>query len=147
MKKELDEALCKKYPLIFADRHKGMMETAMCWGFDHDDGWYAIIDNLCANIQGHIDWSITNHQSALKWNGEHPDRQYSVREPVPQVVATQVKEKFGTLRFYYTGGDETIEGMVRMAESWSANACEECGAPGTQTDGGWIETLCPAHKQ
>ena len=65
----------------------------------------------------------------------------------PQVVADQVKEKFGTLRFYYHGGDSKVDGMVRMAESMSACMCEECGAPGTQTQGGWIRTLCDTHRK
>jgi hypothetical protein len=129
MKEELDRQLCDKYPLIFADRNKSMQETCMCWGFEHGDGWYNIIDSLCANIQNHIDWQ--NRQG----------------EKVPQVVATQVKEKFGTLRFYYNGGDDVIDGMVRMAESWSAVACEECGAPGTQNSQGWIKTLCETHRK
>ena len=34
MTKELDEALCAKYPKIFANRNKGMQETCMCWGFE-----------------------------------------------------------------------------------------------------------------
>jgi hypothetical protein len=129
MRDELDQQLCEKYPLIFADRNKSVMETCMCWGFEHGDGWYPIIDSLCANIQNHIDWQ--NRQE----------------EKVPQVVATQVKEKFGTLRFYYNGGDDVIDGMVRMAESWSAVACEECGAPGTQNSQGWIKTLCETHRK
>ena len=63
-----------------------------------------------------------------------------------QVVAVQVKEKFGGLRFYYQGGDDKIDGMVRMAESWAAHSCEECGAPGTSGGKGWIKTLCPVHR-
>lgn len=70
-----------------------------------------------------------------------------VPEKIDQVVVDQVKEKFGTLRFYYTGGDDTIDGMVQMAESMSACVCEECGNPGTQTRGGWIRTLCDQHKK
>ena len=65
-----------------------------------------------------------------------------VPELVPQVTLDQVKEKFGTLRFYYTGGDEYIAGLVSMAESMSAVTCETCGNPGTQTSGGWIKTIC-----
>ena len=65
---------------------------------------------------------------------------------IPQVTLDQVKEKFGTLRFYYAGGDDEISGMVRMAESMSAVTCEECGSPGTQTQGGWIKTACAAHR-
>jgi hypothetical protein len=63
----------------------------------------------------------------------------------PQVTLDQVKEKFGTLRFYYSGGDDTISGMVRMAESMSAVTCETCGNPGTRTGGGWIKTACKEH--
>jgi hypothetical protein len=61
---------------------------------------------------------------------------------VPQVTLDQVKEKFGTLRFYYTGGDEYISGMVTMAEAMSGVICESCGNPGKQTSGGWIKTIC-----
>ena len=68
-----------------------------------------------------------------------------VPEPVPQVTLDQVKEKFGTLRFYYSGGDEYIAGLVSMAESMSGVTCETCGKPGTQTGGGWIKTVCIEH--
>ena len=62
-----------------------------------------------------------------------------------QVTLDQVKEKFGTLRFYYTGGDDAIDGMVAMAEAMSGVTCEECGSPGKRVGGGWITTLCEAH--
>ena len=136
MRKDLDEQLCAKYPKIFKDRHGDMRQTAMCWGFECGDGWYNIIDRLCANIQHYTDWNNENHAKGYK--------QY---KEVPQVVAVQVKEKFGTLRFYYDGGDDTISGMVRMAESMSAVTCEECGAPGTTRGRGWIYTACDAHTK
>lgn len=147
MKKELDEALCSKYPKIFKDRHGDMKETLMCWGFECGDGWYKILDSLCGQIQHHIDWSHKNKEFDLKWNREHPDEPREVREPVTQVVAVQIKEKFGGLRFYYDGGDDQIFGMVRMAESWAANTCEECGESGTMRSGGWIRTLCDKHEE
>jgi hypothetical protein len=68
-----------------------------------------------------------------------------VPEPIPQVTLDQVKEKFGTLRFYYSGGDEYISGLVSMAESMSGVTCEECGKPGTRTGGGWVKTVCIEH--
>jgi len=64
---------------------------------------------------------------------------------IPQVTLDQVKEKFGTLRFYYTGGDDYINGLVSMAESMSGVTCETCGKPGTSTGGGWIKTACVEH--
>jgi hypothetical protein len=65
-----------------------------------------------------------------------------VPESIPQVTLDQVKEKFGTLRFYYTGGDDVIDGMVRMAESMSGVTCEGCGNPGERRGGGWVHTYC-----
>ena len=64
-------------------------------------------------------------------------------ESIPQVVTTQVKEKFGTLRFYFDGGDDLIDGMVWLAEHMSYQCCEKCGS--TENIGqtsGWITTLC-----
>ena len=69
-----------------------------------------------------------------------------VPQSIPQVTLDQVKEKFGTLRFYYTGGDEYINGLVSMAESMSGVTCEQCGSPGTTGGQGWITTLCETHR-
>jgi hypothetical protein len=80
------------------------------------------------NIQHHIDWKNKNS------------------EVVPQVTLDQVKEKFGGLRFYYTGGDEHIRGLVSMAESMSEVTCEVCGSPGKRDGNGWISTRCEEHK-
>jgi hypothetical protein len=65
-----------------------------------------------------------------------------VPESIPQVTLDQVKEKFGTLRFYYSGGDDEISGMVRMAESMTGVTCESCGNPGERRGGGWVHTYC-----
>ena len=65
-----------------------------------------------------------------------------IPEPIPQVTLDQVKEKFGTLRFYYTGGDEYISGLVSMSESMSGVTCEECSAPAETHGPGWIRTIC-----
>lgn len=135
MKDELDKQLVEKYPLIFKNRHGDMKETLMCWGFECGDGWYQILDSLCGQIQHYTDWNNSNRAKGHK--------QY---KEVPQVVAMQVKEKFGGLRFYYEGGNDVIDGMVRMAESWAANTCEVCGQVGEMRHGGWIKTLCDKHE-
>lgn len=177
MREELDKKLCEKYPKIFANRNKGMQETCMCWGFSHGDGWYNIINALCANIQNHVDWSEKQYADTLKYNQMLVDMQAGnfesfdeymsglsedfkirrkeellvaelrpVREPCSQVVADQVKEKFGTLRFYVTGGDEYVRGLISMAESMSAVTCEECGDVGTRRGSGWVHTYCDKHE-
>ena len=65
-----------------------------------------------------------------------------VPEPIPQVTLDQVKEKFGTLRFYYSGGDDYISGMVTLAESLTGVTCESCGNIGERRGGGWVHTYC-----
>lgn len=142
MREELDKQLCEKYPKIFANRHGDMRETLMCWGFEHGDGWYNIIDQLCANIQSHIDWQNRQRELLLKDNPHN----VTIPDEICQVVAVQIKEKFGTLRFYYDGGDDEISGMVRMAESMSSATCEECGDRGETRGPGWIRTLCEVHE-
>jgi hypothetical protein len=131
MRQELDKQLCDKYPAMMVNRNGAVTETCMCWGFECGDGWYNILNLLMSNIQHHIDHNNKNFEKGYK--------QY---KQVPQVTLDQVKEKFGTLRFYYTGGDEYIRGLVSMAESMSAVTCESCGNPGEQTRGGWIKTTC-----
>jgi len=66
----------------------------------------------------------------------------TVPESIPQVTLDQVKEKFGTLRFYYSGGDDYISGMVTLAEAMSGTTCEGCGNPGERRGGGWVHTYC-----
>ena len=128
MSPDLDEFLCKKYPKIFKNRYEDKMTSCMAWGFECEDGWFDIIDILCHEMQNHVDW-------------RSKDLSEEEKETL-QVVASQVKEKFGTLRFYYGGGDDIIEGMVSMAESLSHRVCEFCGCPGEERKGNWIKTLC-----
>ena len=65
-----------------------------------------------------------------------------VPESIPQVTLDQVKEKFGTLRFYYSGGDDYISGMASLAESLTGVTCESCGNVGERRGGGWVHTYC-----
>ena len=178
MKEELDKQLCERFPKLFVDRNGDMKTTAMCWGFEHGDGWFNIIHALCSNIQWHIDQSEKNKERAEEYNKMYDglvsgdttlfDESYRTSMPdyterrraeilkggrreipeiIHQVTVTQVKEKFGTLRFYYSGGDEYIDGLVSMAESMSACTCEECGKPGRTNSGGWLRTLCEEHAK
>ena len=108
----------EQFPKMFAEPYGGF-----CCG----EGWWPILKELCGQIQHHINWKN------------------KTLEVVPQVTVGQIKEKFGGLRFYYSGGDDEIRGMVRMAEAWADKSCETCGAPGKRRDGGWIKTLCDRH--
>lgn len=55
----------------------------------------------------------------------------------------QVKEKFGGLRFYVSGGSDELYDMIDKAEDESLRTCEMCGAPGKlMKKGGWYKTVC-----
>jgi hypothetical protein len=69
-------------------------------------------------------------------------------EKMAQVpVASQVKEKFGGLRFYVQGATDKHWAYISFAESMSYRTCEECGAPGETYTDGWHVTLCEAHAK
>jgi hypothetical protein len=51
---------------------------------------------------------------------------------VEKITVAQIKQKFGSLRFYYDGnGDDTIRGMVQLAEYISSHTCEITGNAGS----------------
>ena len=70
-------------------------------------------------------------------------------ETTRRIHVSQVKEKFGGLRFYFHGDSaygQAIEDAVISAERQALVTCEECGAPGRTRDGGWYRTLCDNHS-
>lgn len=63
------------------------------------------------------------------------------------VDVSQVKEKFGGLRFYIGGVDtkksKAVYHLIDKAERESYKTCESCGTKkGVTTKGSWILTLC-----
>ena len=129
MKQELQNRLFEKYPNIFKQKDLPATDTCMCWGITCGDGWYNILDTLCSQIKHQLEYNIGNDEGSII------------------VEATQVKEKYGGLRFYYSGGDEFIRGLASMAEGLSSCTCENCGSPGTQNDKGWVSTMCTACRK
>ena len=73
------------------------------------------------------------------------------------VTVTQVKEKYGSLRFYWDPpADDDLtnneigefEDMVSAAETRSRHVCEMCGERGMLlTKNRWYKTLCKFHAQ
>jgi len=132
MTEEREKYLVNKFPLIYGKDGLDQRETCYSqFGFECGDGWFRIIYWLSKYIQRLID---SNNEYAKKY----PD-QY---KPIPQVKALQVKEKFGGLRFYYSGGDDHINAVVSFVESISYSICETTGKTedvGYNTKG-WIKT-------
>jgi len=127
---EFDEYMCKKYPDIFRHRNAPMSETCMCWGFDIRKGWYRLLDKMCTCLK--------NIQDATGI----------------EIIAVQVKEKWGGLRFYcdiaWHSEDmdwidswfNIIYSVINSAEKESFETCEDCGQRGLVRRKGWIVTLC-----
>lgn len=175
MSPDLDKQLCDKYPKIFANRNKSPQTSCMAFGFEIGDGWYNIIDLLCETLTYTFTTSVEIDEEDGKrlgiepstWKRDNEVKYFFPVEP-PQVVADQVKEKFGTLRFYYhleysdknielvkTGKykdletinrrySDYIDGIVRFAETLSAHTCEYTGDKGQMhVRGGWLKILKP----
>lgn len=157
MDTELEDKLFHKYRAIFGQKDKPPTETAMCWGLECGNGWYNIIDTLCDLIQHSLDQSkkdVKRYQELLQdeslsiYSREAYTAGLRRAQDFPEVIqATQVKEKFGTLRFYTDDWHPVIDAYISFAESMSAITCEVCGNPGTINDGGWLKVRCKKHKE
>jgi hypothetical protein len=130
MKKELELELVKKYPKILRDYRGDMMQTCMAWGMECDDGWYELLDKCMEKLQYFCDLCSKDSREV-------------------QVVASQIKEKYGTLRFYTSvyGADriedDIIDDIINQTEGRSARTCEVSGEHGEPCHiGGWYKTLC-----
>ena len=122
MKTELDEALCRDFPNLYKSlRHRGP-EAPSSFGFSTGDGWEPVIRRLSEKLE--------------KLIVEMPEDQ---RE---HCRASQVKEKFGGLRFYMSSSTDAMEKAIAEAEDECSVLCETCGGTGSSRGGGWIRTLC-----
>lgn len=150
MKRELEDKLAEEFDFM---RRKpvpvdGSIDNLYdAFGIDTGDGWYQLLYDMCKEIAEVLE---------------------TAEKPV-HIVVDQIKEKYGTLRFYYHfEGEEPgiqafdfiglgsmrimperddvnqkISEIVQKYEDKSGEVCETCGCEGTErTDLRWIQTLC-----
>lgn len=153
MKDELENKLAEAFPFMRCNETLGeqfskgyIKDLYSAFGCECDDGWYDLLYDLCGEIT-------------------EVYKKYS--QPV-DIVVDQIKEKYGTLRFYYhyKGSEDVptaldyLGGVIRFTpignelrheiaqivmkyEKKSATVCEKCGKAGTLRDDlQWIQTLC-----
>ena len=128
MNEENTQKLYQDFPALYRDAGKSMKETCMCWGFCCGDGWFDLMHQLSADIES----------EALRLGLDPASDEWP--------CADQVKEKFGTLRFYVStpakpgsigievrgsvtslrtmAGIASIQELVSEAEAKSATICE-----------------------
>lgn len=143
MNKELEDKLAEDFPFMrqteslsrqLEEGHIGDLYGA--FGCECDNGWFDLIYSLCTEITGVY-------------------KKYGI--PI-DITVEQVKEKYGSLRFYYSvqkPNHETVfsdkekeahndvRKLVNQWEKKSETVCEKCGKPGKlREDLPWIQTLC-----
>lgn len=104
---------------------QGRYFTPIAFGFECGDGWAEILVELCEKIQARLK--------------DLP------KEVAEDLVALQVKEKYGTLRFYLSSHDDVIESFIKEAEEKSAHTCETCGKTGKLRGKFWYYAACDEH--
>ena len=132
------DTLYEKYPDLFVNKDKTPMQSPMSFGIEVNCGWYDIISSVC--------YQITNREKNIKSNLEYCGKNNldppELEAHYMPVTFDQVKEKYGGLRIYFSGGDDYVDGLISMAEEMSYKICERCGCPGSPNKQGWIMTLC-----
>ncbi len=116
MKDEFDKKITTDFPDMFQQIKRGEMRSTLISNIGCGDGWFNLIYDLCKEI-----------------------------EPMRPTVM-QIKEKFGTLRFYCSFPKDYSEmgsAFIRIAEHKSAETCEECGEAGEfRVRSGWRMVSC-----
>lgn len=135
------------------------------WNTDHNNKSYVIKNTTLRKLIPQLEWLIRKLPGKynINWKKQkNPivilrgfllSKLYDWRKSLdfiyiesgryPQIVASQVKEKFGGLRFYVEGASAEQYAIINWAESLSYHICEICGS--TKNIGrtsGWITTLC-----
>jgi len=161
MKSELEDILIEKHPTLFRDYGKSPQESCMAFGVEFGDGWYNIFADLCDYLD-----KLADHEDVYKLKDEfktEENRGYIVIKR-PTIHFDQVKEKFGTMRVYWSMDEgmseetyneihpkerdnifkfyEEIEGAIRYVEFLSSRTCEVCGKPGKLETKGWYKVRC-----
>lgn len=116
------EAFKTKYPFALS---KPAPKYGFDWfGFECGEGWADLLEPVIAYIDTH--------------NQFNPDN---------QIVIAQIKEKFGTLRFYVHTWEGEVDALIYEAENKSESTCETCGKNGKLRGKSWVYTACDEHTK
>lgn len=131
MDTELSKKISQKYIRVFRewDEASGKCipstDPEYNYYFGIGDGWAPLIEKICQVIIEEFDAN-----PALE----------------DDFYVSQIKEKFGGLRFYTSFVTDRISAVIDECEDASYRTCEHCGKRGiTLTNGGWLSTLCLKH--
>ena len=127
MREELDNKLFTDFPLLY-NKYDDLKNSCMSFGFECGDGWYELIRELSEKLVRLI--KMTEMDLEL-----------------PNPKATQVKEKYGSLRFYMSWSTDAMEEVIREYEERSEKTCEVCGKEGSiDYKQKWLSCRCQQHR-
>jgi hypothetical protein len=121
-------ALLARFPALFNQEINGRI---IAQGYPSvDDGWRDLVETAIGRVANAV-----------------------ATAPVGSLHIRQIKEKFATIRIYWSGDrgltdamNAAVDEAIELAEARSACTCEICGAPGRQFKfGGWVKTVCGEH--
>lgn len=125
---EDNKKLTKKFPfLIPKNRWTGNIDPEYDYSYTEldamPDGWRKAFGiQMCEDIQKELD----TYSEKIR-------NDYCI---------TQIKEKYGTLRWYTNWTTEGLETIIRKYEELSSKTCIDCGKPATKIGKGWISPYC-----
>jgi hypothetical protein len=124
--------LKQDFPILCGNIHSNYRDGGLI-GFTIGNGWFDLVYKLSKDIENELSKMPKKSRPTL----------------------SQVKEKFGGLRWYMSHCEaddqpvkdalKNIESLIKKAENESLKTCEWCGKPGTSEcnyKGYWIKVLC-----
>ena len=123
-----ERSIVERWPEWF-DVEGDVRRTLMPLGFQHGDGWYGLVYQLCEQLEP----LVGELNTSLQASGEH----FRVLE---------VKQKMGALRFYVSHHSDAVDAMIDAARQRSLEMCEVCSrlirTVELRNHDGWLVTLC-----
>lgn len=108
MNEKLEQQLQADFPFMVTNKVDGEENLYRRYGCDCDDGWYGLIHDMCQAIS----------------------KRYAEDGLPVDLIPTQLKEKYATLRFYYTfEGAQGGSAAIDLPGGQNLRLAPENGAP------------------
>lgn len=126
MKDKLEKQLVKDFPHVFHRDSNGMEPWSM-FGIEFSDGWEPSLRRAAEKLEPLFIKAIEKDPEGYKFG---------------YYRTSQLKEKYGTGRWYLSGGTDEMYAITNAWEKTTHKICEQCGKPGKIRGQGWYYTSC-----
>jgi len=148
---EYNKQLIAKYPWLIPTNVFSGKKITQCMGEDGEEGFwpgsptdhpeydyeYTTFDEMPEG------WRIAFGEQMC----EEIHQELVKNNLVDKYRVNQIKEKYGTLRWYGSNSTEEIDKIISKYEHISAHTCIKCGAPAKWRSTGWIIPFCDECKE